>query len=240
MFFSIFQISAQESIIFNKDYVWSKDDKSVTIRFDLAVYKPGSYYNISLIATLNSKIVKAITTIGDIGNYIESGEGKQIIWDITADIGVLKLDDLLTVDVVAREVRSQAEIKSESKWKKIASWGGIALGSGIAGYGLITELKAKDDYNTYRDNRYEISQVFIDQGMTRDELYEDANSRHKIAQTLMIGGGVVLVTGAAILVHDKFFKSDNQNVTVLPIVLPQYTSYGVVKPHFDVMVCVKF
>ncbi len=237
---SIFNLYAQESIIFNKDYAWSKDDKSVTIHFDLAVYAPNTFYDVSIIASLNGKKVKATTTKGDLGGYVESGEGKRITWDITADLGELKTTDVLTVDLVAHKVKTQILAKS-SKTPKILGWSSIGIGSLVAGYGVYTELNASSDYKIYKENTDESASVYTDMELTRNELYDDANGRHKTAQTLMIAGGTLVLTGITVLIMKKISANKiRKAITVLPVVSPGFVSLGNIKPQYNIFVSYSF
>ena len=235
---SLSRLYSQESIIFNKDYAWSKDDKSVTVHFDLAPYEPNTFYKVSLIATLNGKKVKVSSVKGDVGKYIESGENKRITWDITADLGELKTTDVLTVDVVARKVKTRALGKSSHKLPKILAWSSIGIGALTAGYGVYMEKQASDDFEIYKNNEAS-SPIYAELGTTRDELYNDANSRHKTAQALMIAGGAAVLTGAAILIFKKSAPA-NENVSLVPVVIPHFAYNGSVKPRLNVIMTMRF
>lgn len=78
------------------------------------------------------------------------------------------------------------------------------MGAGAAGILVslfVFENKSKDLYTTYEDHRFSNDPIYTEMGMTRDEVYDQANSKHNAAVITGVVGGVVLAAGSYMLIR---------------------------------------
>lgn len=88
-----------------------------------------------------------------------------------------------------------------------------ALGIGAVVYSSILENQASLDYNIYKTKINENDPIYNNSPTGRADLYTKANSKHKIGQFLLGGGGVLTVLGAVqclrfIAAHKERKRSD--------------------------------
>jgi len=189
------------------------DEPALLITFDLNQAKDVPYYNVTIEAIVNGQKVKVDNVDGDIGEYIKKGTNKKVTWKITRDVP----SDDFTVEKIIVEAYPVGGESSKSATKPdlpkpsiglTAGVGSIAAsGLGLVILGLTQEGKASDDYEDYKNNRDPNSEFYQENSITRDELYDQANKKHKTAQILMAGGGAVVLGAGAMLVSRLIQRS---------------------------------
>lgn len=173
----------------------SEDRDKVTVTYDLARRSGIPNYNIAVKITLDGEVVAAQALSGDVGPNVTPGYGKRIVWDVIKDLselyGTLKI-----------EVTSKTNAPDCIPMKTIPVYAGLsgvgASGAALLLSGLKIESDSKDLYKVYKDNLDPNAPVFSE--TTREQFYQDANSKHKKATWLSIGGGTVLVAGGVVMI----------------------------------------
>jgi hypothetical protein len=167
----------------------------VTVTYDLA-RRPGvPSYTIVVRITLDGEVVSAQALSGDIGPNITPGYGKRIVWDVLKDLS--ELYGSLQIEVSAKSATPDC-----IPIKTVPVYAGLT-GAGAAGLALILsglklESDSKELYDVYKINLNPNEAVFNE--LSREEHYQEANSKHKKGTWLSIGGGTVIVAGGVILV----------------------------------------
>ncbi|MEZ4776223.1 MAG: hypothetical protein R3D00_23820 [Bacteroidia bacterium] len=198
-----FGLSAQKNHAVNYR-VTAADDSKVQVTYDLPPNGSHRAFDVSLQTETPS--IKPRTVQGT-GKGIFSGTNLVIDWYYTADgyskadltglkIVVMAIDPLEEPSIETNQPR---EIRTISPWAGLGAVG--ASGLGLLTTGVISENNAQQDYEIYTTNLNPSASVYTELGITRDELYNDANSKHKKATALMIGGGVVIAAAGVILIN---------------------------------------
>lgn len=179
------------------------DDEKVTITFDLLPSGQYRTFNICLRSS-NANITPKSTT-GDIGQNRTAGTNKKIVWVYANDgytqdqIANLKLN---VIAINPAEPRSAGGASAKPSVPLMAGMGTVAAaGLGLAIAGVTANKDALDQYDIYKTNLDPNSQVYTELDQTRDEVYDDANKKHKKAQILLYGGGAVFAAAGYILIN---------------------------------------
>lgn len=190
------------------------DNEQIVITYDLAKQGTYIYFDVSVKAMVDNKAINATALSGDIGNFIKVGKGKRIIWNMFQDI--TELNGELTIEVLAfnpvptakTELQGEPSETPEVKLpatSNVPFWvgmGGVgATGIGLLMNGMKSSSEGKDLYKIYTDNTVENSDVFAELGSTREEVYDEANKKHKTGTVLAIAGGAVLATAGIIMIN---------------------------------------
>ena len=192
----------------------SADESKVTLQFDLPPNGTHRAFEVSI--NTSNPTIKPRTVQGT-GTVIADTE-LSIDWYYTAD-GYTQTDlEGVKINVMAIDPLepTQRKVTTGPKTRRtVAPWAGLStLGVtaiGLITSGAVTEGNAMDDYGIYKDNLSEVSSVYEDLGITREELYTQANGKHKRAQAMIYGGGVVLVAGVVILIKRLSVQSKIKN-----------------------------
>jgi hypothetical protein len=78
------------------------------------------------------------------------------------------------------------------------------MGAGAGGVAVSFihfESKSRDLYSTYEEHPFINDQVYTDLGMSRDEVFEDANSKHNTAIIVGAVGGTILAIGTYVIIR---------------------------------------
>ena len=139
--------------------------------------------------------------------------------------------DALVVDILAilallNEWNVEANLLVRPKLKLETA---AIMGAGTAGI-LVSlvhfEKKSKDQYTIYEENLFSNDQIYADLGMTRDEVFQDAESKRKTAIIVGVIGGTVLAAGTYMLIKKlnkrKKEKRHDGLVVVPHFELPDY------------------
>jgi hypothetical protein len=221
-----FSLSAQN---FVSNVNWEIDDSEEKIIITYDLEKDGSYryLNVSLKVYIDNNEFSPKALSGDVGDYIRSGMGKKIIWDVFADVTELSGD--LTIEIIAispkvntstadpEPVNPQAiEIKRKTVPVYAGLGGVVALGGGLVVAGIGLESDSKEIYDVYKQFTDPNDSSFDE--LTRQEHYDEANSKHKNAQWMTYGGIAVIVTGGVILIKRiiDVNKLRNRNLSITP------------------------
>ena len=196
-------IRAQENHAINQQI--KADQQEITITYDLP--PNGEHVIFTVYLKVENSNIKARTTHGT-GENVVSGNQLNVVWYFTRDgytkdqlegqrIYVLAVDPLQEVP--------ESEPPRTNYYKPVSVWVGtgsmLTSGLGLLGYGLFQESKAQKDYEIYQEYRNPEAKKYLELELSREELYEDANARHKRSQIMMIGGGVILAGTAVILIR---------------------------------------
>jgi hypothetical protein len=228
---------AQAQVVTNVDWELDNDQK-IRITYDLNQQQNFLYFDVSVNVELNNRPFTPRALSGDVGTYIKIGKGKTIIWDVFQDTPELKGE--LVVEVLANNPvpvlssnlsgegsEENSETPSTSAGGgNVPFWvgmGGLAsTGIGLLASGLGTQSEGGDLYDIYKQNVVENSEVYSELGTTRNEMYDEANKKHKTGSILAIGGGAVLATAAVIMVNRiiQINKLKKSRVTLAPVFAP--------------------
>lgn len=173
-------------------------EPTLEITYDITKAKDASVFEVKIEeAIVNGQKVKITNIEGDIGDYIKRGAKKKAYWKILYDIPY----DEFTVDeviVLAYPVGLPPSVDCPCNQLPIGA-GVLSIagsGLGIVVWGLTQESQASADYDDYVNDRDPNSSFYTENGITRDELYDQANKKHKTAQVIMsVGGAVILASG---------------------------------------------
>jgi hypothetical protein len=192
-----------------------ENNERIVITYDLAKEGTYIYFDVSVKALVDNKAIKPAALSGDVGSFVKVGTGKKIIWNMFQDI--TELNGELTIEVLAfNPVPSTATVDPVEKTtvspemnlpaaSNVPFWvgmGGIgATGLGLLMNGLKSNSEGQDLYAIYRDNTVENAAVYGELGSTRNEVYDEANKKHKTGSILTIAGGAVLATAGIIMVN---------------------------------------
>lgn len=182
-------------------------EPTLVVTYTLNKVGSDSYFDVSLKATVDGRPVKVEAVEGEgVGKYIRRGTKKRIEWKITRDVP--EIDGRVSIKVLAvpsmkeNQTVEQQPARSTPK-PSVGPLAGIgslaATGGGLVILGFTQESQASTDYDDYSNNRDPNSAFYIDNNISRDELYDQANKKHKTAQLMMIGGAVVIVAASGIL-----------------------------------------
>jgi len=107
--------SQSNATIENVDFY--SDGTNLIITYDIMNSFPGEIFDIWLkISTSQGMEIKAYNLTGDIGNNVNGGPGKTIVWDYSADN--INLDDEIEVEVYAK-VRTTDKPKIEKEPEQV-------------------------------------------------------------------------------------------------------------------------
>ena len=208
-FFVLFlmQSSLGQNLVSNVNWQLDDTEERILITYDLE--KDGSYryldVSVKVYIDNNELIPKALT--GDVGTYIKAGNQKTIIWDVFKD--VVELSGELTIEVIAlspkistTESTTEAKNTPQVKINKVPVYAGlggvVTIGAGLIVAGIGQESDSKELYDIYEQNLDPLDVIYNE--LTRQEHYDNANSKHKTGQWMTYGGIAVIVTGGIILI----------------------------------------
>ncbi len=179
----------------------SEEQDMVTITYNLARNSRIPFYTIAVNLSLDGiPLATPAGLTGDLGSQVTAGLGKKIVWDALQD--VTSLEGELKVDVVSRTTVSENGPASCVPIKTIpvyAGIGGVAVtGLGLLVSGLSQLSEANGLYEVYSSQQNPTDAVFG--SLSRDEHYQEANSKHKQGTWLSVGGGLTLAAGGAAMV----------------------------------------
>ncbi|MBT1687584.1 hypothetical protein [Dawidia soli] len=219
-----------------------ENDERIVITYDLAKQGNAIYFDVALKVIIDNKAIVPKSVSGDVGNYVRMGTGKKIVWNIFDDIA--ELNGELSVEVSATSPvptntatttsttkKPEETVKAPDLLKDLPSgatgkgipfWvglGGIgATGAGLITSGMKSSSDAKDLYNVYKANTVETAAVYEEMGSTRNDVYDEANKKHKTGTFLKVAGGAVLLTAGIIMVNRliQLKKLEQRTVSFAP------------------------
>jgi hypothetical protein len=199
-FFTQNQANAQQV----KNIRIEADDEKVTINYDLIATGAVRTYNVCL-RSGNPAITPKNTT-GAIGKNRTTGINQKIEWYYSNDGYSQEQINNLKIEVIAIDPNNPRNNgMALPKPKKVPIYAGLGTvslaGLGLAIGGIAKRGDAQTNYDIYKNNLSPNAPIYTELGLTRDELYEEANGSNKKAQLMMIGGGVVFGAAAYILVN---------------------------------------
>jgi hypothetical protein len=210
-------------------------DERIVITYDLGKKDNYIYFDVSVRITIEDQTITPKALSGDVGNFIKVGTGKKIIWNMFEDIselnGELSVEVLAvnpvptgpTADVQKSDTTTSPDMQLPAG-NKIPFWVGLggvgATGVGLLMSGIKNSSESQDLYNIYKENTIEDSPVYDEMGSTRDEVYDEANKKHKTATVMTIAGGAVLLTAGIIMVNRMIQakKLRQQNLSFSPLI----------------------
>ena len=190
--------SAQTNAISNVKIRVSSERDMVTITYDLARNSRISFYNITVDLTLGgNRITRPAGLSGDLGGQVTAGLGKKIIWDTRQDITVLegKLEvEVLTTTSADALGAPCTPIKTIPAMAGLG--GAMAAGAGLLLTGLGQKGESNDLYAVYAANTNPSATPYAN--LSRDEYYQEANSKHKSGAWLTAAGSGIILAGGAV------------------------------------------
>ncbi len=141
--------------------------------------------------------------------------------------------DALVLDIATiLELLNEWKVETNLLTRPKIKLGTVAImGTGTASI-LISvlhfEKESKDLYSTYEDYPFTNDPIYTELGMTRDEVFEDANSKHNTAVVVGVVGGTILAIGTYVIIR-KLSKRKKERrydgLTVRPFFdMPDYVS----------------
>jgi hypothetical protein len=240
---AVFSLAWQASGQAVSNVKWElENDERIVITYDLAKQGNAIYFDVALKVIIDNKPIVPKSVSGDVGNYVRMGTGKKVIWNIFDDLA--ELNGELSVEVTATSPvptntattntaakKPEETVKAPDLLKNLPSgaaskgvpfWVGMS-GIGATGIGLITSgmkssSDSKDLYNVYKQNMVETATVYEEMGTTRNDVYEEANKKHKTGMFLKVAGGAVLLTAGIIMVNRiiQLKKLEQRTVSFAP------------------------
>lgn len=179
------------------------DDEKVSITYDLIATGSVRIFNVCL-RTGNTEITPKNTT-GAIGKGRSTGINQKIEWYYANDGYSLDQLNNLKIEVVAIDPNKAAMVSNQPTVNKVPIYAGLG-GASLAGLGLLVggftkHSNAIEKYDVYKSNTDPNSTVYTELGVTRSELYDEANKSNKSAQLMMYGGGAVFAAAGAVLIN---------------------------------------
>ncbi|MBK8503365.1 MAG: hypothetical protein IPL46_14785 [Saprospiraceae bacterium] len=173
----------------------NEERNKVTITYDLARKSGSTTYNVGVRITLDNEVVNALALSGDTGPNISPGYGKRIIWDVLKDLS--EISGNLQVTITAKSNAADCiPIKTVPVYAGLTGAAGAGLALLLSGLKL--ESDSKPLYDTYKSNLNPSDPVFSE--ISREDYYQDANSKHKKGQWFTAAGAAVIAAGGVILV----------------------------------------
>ncbi len=248
--FSVFSFSAvlsqSKATIENVDFF--QDGDNIIIKYDILKAKKDESFMIWVeVISLESGRISPKSLIGDVGNYVTGGKGKEIVWNVKGDN--IDLDEEISIEVMgkpnvqaAEYIQDPVKVRTERKvsvptamglslilpglGNTYAKKGGAYWLLGVAGYGMIagSVIMNNSAYNTYQDYKDEKD------ASDRKDLYDKADQKDKISKYLIYGAAGIwaldlLWTGLqAGSVNRKYRAS---KVMIYPVYDPLHQSTGV-------------
>ena len=206
-FFNLTGLSAQ-------DFVVDEKKKIITIFYDL---EPGKEYEVSIKAVLNNNFIELEHVTGDVG-LVKGGSDKKAYWAFTKQ--VKSLDGELSFGITAVPIESAkppVDIPTPTitttndckipGWQWGAAAGVVVVGGGLVYQGISLESQSQDLYTIYETELDPNSSVYYEK--SREDHFNEANTKHQNATYLMVGGGVVLAGGGAYVVSKMIQTKKN-------------------------------
>jgi hypothetical protein len=180
------------------------DDEKVTIIYDLIASGSVRIFNVCL-RTGSTEITPKNTT-GAIGKNRPTGINQKIEWYYANDGYTLDQLNNLKIEVVAidpnKAMVANNTLPKPNKIPVYAGLGTVSLtGLGLVIAGLTKHSDAIEKYDIYKSNTDPNSTVYTELGVTRSDLYNEANKTNKSAQLMMYGGAAVFAGAGAVLVN---------------------------------------
>ena len=187
----------------------------IEITYDLNNAEPKETFTVWLKAyTPDGQEIKASLFSGDVGENIEGGMRKRVIWN--AGLENLNLASYLYFDVFAKSSltsKRQSVFKNPGFQRSAKSIALPGLGNsnkkrpywiaGIAAYGLVAGSvilngQASDDYSNYLSSR---------SVEDRNQLFSDAENKDQLSKTMAYSAGAIWLGGVIFALINK--SSDN-------------------------------
>jgi hypothetical protein len=204
--------------------------ENLSIAYDILNSKPGEKYKISLeITDPNGIIINAQSYTGDIGENVEGGINKKIIWNFSSD----KIKDELNINIKIIITKYQVPSFSEEIAKPRLPYtrSGLVLQSvalpglgrsklknkpcwimGVTGYGLIASSVI---YNGTSKSNYK---KFVDTNNTQEEAsyYKKYENQNTISLVCAIGAATIWVADLILVLRSSsklkdYSYSDKKN-----------------------------
>lgn len=179
------------------------DDEKVTIIYDLIPSGTVRIFNVCL-RTSSTQITPKNTT-GALGKSRATGINQKIEWYYANDGYTLDQLNNLKIEVIAIDPNKAALTNTMPKTNKIPIYAGLGTvsvtGLGLLVAGLTKHSDAIEKYDVYKANTDPNSAVYQELGVTRSDLYAEANKTNKSAQLMIYGGAAVFAGAGAILVN---------------------------------------
>jgi hypothetical protein len=179
------------------------DEEKIIIVYDLIATGAVRTYNVCL-KTDNASI-KPVSTTGAIGKNRPTGINQKIEWFYTSDGYTAEQVSNLKIEIVAIDPNKPQSISNLPKPNKIPIYAGLGTvtlaGAGLMVAGFTKRSDALESYDIYKNNTSNAAPIYSELGVTRDELYEDANKTNKKSQLMIYGGAAVFAAAGYILVN---------------------------------------
>lgn len=206
-----------------ENITWEITDSKMTILYDL-LSPDGKErtYDLEVSIDLGDQIVTPKKGISGI-NKQKAGKQRKITWYYPASGKTQRELDIPELNVKIKAINPNPPLQTSSVGTtttpittanpKLPSLALPAIvtgaGVGLAVYGLILEGDASSMYDEYKADKVDSA--------VRDQLYEDADSKHIQAQIMGIGGGLLAATGVFLISRTmKKRKAAQNKFSIIP------------------------
>lgn len=245
MLASLAAFSQSKATIDNVNFF--QDGDNIIIKYDILKAKSNENFTIWVeVYSFKGRTITPKSLLGDVGNYVTGGKGKEIIWNVKGDN--ISLDEEISIEVFGKPNVSATEYVKDPKItvdRKVsvpaamglslilpglgntyAKKGGAYWLMGLAGYGLVAGsiILNNSAYNAYEAYQEETSYK------DRKDFYDEAEKKDKMSKYMIYGAAGIwainlIWTGVqAANVNKKYRES---KVMVYPVYDPVHRSAGV-------------
>jgi hypothetical protein len=227
---------AQETLSVSKPLLEIREG-NLNISYDIINSKPGERYNISLeITDSKGSIINAQSYSGDIGQDVEGGSNKKIIWNFTSDN--VKDEVNIYIKIVITKNQKLREPEETAKPTQAYTTGKLTVQSiilpglglsklnnrkpywimGVAGYGLIA---GSIIYNGASKSNYEnfLNSNHPQQEASYHKKYENQNT---ISVACAIGAATIWIADLIVVIRSSSKQKDSSvsnkknNLSLIP------------------------
>ncbi len=248
IFFVSGVLSQSKATIENVDFF--QDGDNIIIKYDILKAKNNETFTIWVeVHTSKSGKINPKSVMGDVGNYVSGGKGKEIIWNVKGDN--INLDEEISIEVmgkpnaIAKDVSKYpppVKVKSDRKvsvpaamglslilpglGNTYAKKGGAYWLLGVVGYGMIAGSIVMNNsaYNAYEDYKDEAD---FDE---RKNLHDKAVRNDRMSKYLIYGAAglwVIDLVWTGLQAGNVNKKYRDSKVMIYPVYDPVHQSTGV-------------
>lgn len=180
----------------NAKHNWARNPEAILkgrrmeILYDVLPNKDIEQYRVYLAVDPQSLLAPDPTHLDWVGDSTKPGPRRTLYWYYEKD-GYLR-DDVRKADFLGVVAYAPNKVPKRTKaWQRGAYIAGNVLGAAALGLGLNYLNQYKTPYDRYKTDRDPAS--YLDEGTTREAVYQDANKQYKLGQYLCYGGGALIV-----------------------------------------------
>ncbi len=208
-FFACISLSAQTVPKDSVRWELDTDGNLITLRYKLSgVKETKPYLGVFVKAKGKAGVIPIASAEGDIGGGVDNDASKEKV--ITFDPIRNNLEDLgdlqFKFDVVAFPAK-YADRGDEllAPVRQIPYLSAAVAGAGLGIWSAFVYADSRELYDVYKMELNPFDDIYLNQ--SREEYYTKANRKYANAQIMAVGGGALLVSGAALWIDYRMKKS---------------------------------